>query len=48
MVWRMKVKCAAVVIAKTGVARFAVLPKVKKRATRTSLTCGILLFGHAL
>ena len=43
MVWRMKVNCAEVVIANTGVARLAVLPKVKKAATRASLTCERLL-----
>ena len=39
----MKVKGAAVVIANKGVARLAVLPKVKKAATRASLTCYGLL-----
>ena len=43
MVWRMRVTCAAVEIAKAGVARLAVLPTVKKAATRDSLTCERLL-----
>ena len=43
MVWRMRVKCAAVVIADTCVARLAVLSKVKTAATTASLTCDGLL-----